>query len=180
MFLKKKKNAAASAPAKRGLQMSRSFDLPRGQLFELYTKGEHVMNWWGPRGYRMSVLRQELEPGGIILYKQESPDGIATWGKFTYRDLAAPDKLVSVNAFADAEGRTVRAFFSKDWPLEIVNTVTLEEQADGTTKLTLHALPEDAKKAENRAFDALRDYLRQGYSESFDMLEEYIALRAQA
>lgn len=41
-------------------------------------------------------------------------------------------------------------------------------------ELTLHGLPEDAKKAETRIFEALRDNLRNGFSETFDLLDEYI------
>ncbi|RJX39032.1 SRPBCC domain-containing protein [Paenibacillus pinisoli] len=180
MFLRKKKTASGSAPSgKRGLVMTRIFNLPKEELFELFTQGEHMKNWWGPRGYEMTILAQELTPGGIIHYKQQSPEGNVMWGKFTYREIAGPDKLVYANSFADENGKTVRAYFSKDWPLEILNTVTFEEQEDGTTKLTLHGLPEDAKKAEMRVFEALRDHLRQGFAETFDLLDEYIQSRSQ-
>ncbi|RIX48692.1 SRPBCC domain-containing protein [Paenibacillus nanensis] len=180
MFLKKKKSASSPGPTpsgKRGLYMTRVFDAPRDELFELFTQGEHMKNWWGPRGYEMTILGQELAPGGFIHYKQQSPEGNVMWGKFTYREIEAPEKLVYANSFADETGKTVRAYFSKDWPLEIVNTVTFEQTEDGRTKLTLQGQPEDAKKAENRVFEALRDHLKQGFTETFDLLDEYIEKR---
>lgn len=174
MFSKKKKTAVGKAPSgKRSLYMTRMFDAPKSELFEIFTQGEHMKNWWGPRGYKMTIIAQELKPGGFIHYKQQSPEGNVMWGKFIYKEIEAPDKLVS-NSFADESGKTVRAYFSKDWPLEILNTVTFEELEDGKTKLTLNGLPDDAKKAEMRVFEALRDNLKQGFSETFDLLDEYL------
>lgn len=180
MFLKKKKSAASAGPTpsgKRSLHISRVFDAPKNELFDIFTQGEHMKNWWGPRGYEMTIIGQELKPGGFIHYKQQSPEGNVMWGKFAYKEIEAPDKLVYANSFADETGRTIRAFFSKDWPLEIMNTVTFEEQADGKTKITLNGLPEDAKKAEMRVFETLRESLKQGFADTFDLLEEYLEQR---
>ena len=56
-----------------------------------------------------------------------SPDGNEMWGKFVYREIAAPERLVFVSSFSDADGNTVRAPFSETWPLEILNTLSLVE-----------------------------------------------------
>ncbi|MFD0589054.1 SRPBCC domain-containing protein [Paenibacillus sp. GCM10027627] len=171
MFLKKKKTAPATG--KRGLYMTRIYDVSPEQLFQWFTQGEHMKHWWGPRGYEMTILSQTLEPGGFIHYKQLSPDGLLTYGKFSYKEIESPGKLVYTSSFADETGRPIRAYFSKDWPLEILNTVTFDEY-EGKTKLTLHGTAHDAKKAEVRIFEAMSDHLKKGFTETFDLLNEYI------
>ncbi|MCU6707998.1 SRPBCC domain-containing protein [Paenibacillus sp. J5C_2022] len=176
MFKRNKKTASKSGPAqeaKKGLHMTRIFHAPPELLFDIFTQGEHMPNWWGPRGFKTTVISQSLQPGGSIHYMQEAPNGGIMWGKFNYREIEAPHKFVYTNSFADAEGNRIRAPFSKDWPLEILNTITFEPHENGT-KLVLHGLPEDAKKGERRVFEALMDNVRQGMNGTFELLDEYL------
>ena len=58
------------------------------------------------------------------------------FGRFVYREVAAPERLVFVNSFSDAAGGITRAPFPQldgKWPLEILNVVTLTEEGGRTT-----------------------------------------------
>ena len=68
----------------------------------------------------------------------------------------------------------VRAPFSADWPLEVLNTWTLAEH-DGRTTLTPRGIPFSATAAERQTFAAMFDSMRQGFGGTFDQLEEYLA-----
>ncbi|MFD0958237.1 SRPBCC family protein [Paenibacillus chungangensis] len=176
MFKRNKKTASKSSPtqgAQKGLHMTRIFKAPPELLFDIFTQGEHMPNWRGPRGCKTSVISQTLQPGGSILYTQETPNGGVMWGKFNYREIEAPHRFIYTNCFSDAEGNRIRAPFSKDWPLEILNTITFEPHEHGT-KLILHGAPEEANKAERRVFEALMDNVRQGMNETFQLLDEYL------
>jgi uncharacterized protein YndB with AHSA1/START domain len=94
-------------------------------------------------------------------------------GRFIYRDIVAPEKLVFINSFSDANGGITRAPFSPTWPLEILNTLTLTER-DGKTTLDLRGSPINATEAERKTFEGMRNSLRQGFTGTFDQLETYL------
>jgi uncharacterized protein YndB with AHSA1/START domain len=100
-----------------------------------------------------------------------SPDGHEFWSKGEFREIDAPEKLVMTDSFADEKGNTVPASYygmKGNWPLEMLVTVTFEEQ-DGKTKLTLR----HSGTGEISAAD--RDDMQQGWCESLDKLEESLA-----
>jgi uncharacterized protein YndB with AHSA1/START domain len=97
-----------------------------------------------------------------------SPEGQDYWSTGVYREIVPPERLVCTDSFADEKGNVVPAThygMSADFPLEMLVTVTLEEEA-GKTRLTLEhvGLPpgEDL------------DNCRVGWSESFDKLAEVL------
>lgn len=96
------------------------------------------------------------------------------WGRFVYRDIQPPERLVFVNSFADQDGNITRAPFSPTWPLEIENRLTLTE-ADGKTTLTLRGGPINATKEERQTFWKAQQSLRQGFAGTFDQLAAYLA-----
>ena len=67
----------------------------------------------------MRACRLDFRPGGIFHYGMRSPDGRDMWGKFVYREIVAPERIVFVNSFSDESGATVRAPFAADWPLGV-------------------------------------------------------------
>jgi hypothetical protein len=57
-----------------------------------------------------------------------------------------------------------------DFPLEVLNVVTLSEDT-GRTTLRLQSAPLDATAAEWAAFKGLHDSMRQGFGGTYDQLE---------
>ena len=78
------------------------------------------------------------------------------WGKFVYREIVAPERIVFVNSFSDEEGNPVRHPMSPTWPLEVLNTMTLSEH-DGRTTLTIRGAPINASDEERKTFQAGRE-----------------------
>jgi uncharacterized protein YndB with AHSA1/START domain len=151
--------------------ISRDFDAPRDLVFAAFTSSDRMAHWWGPKGFEMTVFRFEFRPGGIFLYKLEAPDGTTMWARFVFREIAEPDRLVFVNSFADEAGNIARApFFDGTWPLEVLTTVTLEEQADKKTTVTLRSHPIDATEVEEATFRSNHGSMTQGFGSAFDQL----------
>ena len=103
--------------------------------------------------------------------------GHEIYGRFIYREIAAPYRLVFVNSFSDAEGGITRAPFPQlegKWPLEVLNTMTLTEQG-GMTTLHLRGGPINATEEERKMFDSMHDSMRQGFGGTFDQLADYLA-----
>lgn len=159
----------AARPPAGEIVITRVFDAPRERVFEAWTQPEHVQRWWGPHGFTTPVCTIDLRPGGAFHYCMRSPEGQDSWGKGVYREVAAPERIVSTDFFADAEGNLVpptRYGMSTDWPAEALITVTFAER-DGRTAFTLHHAVGSAPAAE-------RDQCQQGWSESLDRLAGYL------
>ena len=146
------------------LIISRVFDAPRELVWKAWTVPELVMRWWGPEGFTAPVARIDLRVGGKYLYDMRSPDGKDFWSTGVYREIVSPERIVATDSFADKQGNIVPASsygMTGDWPLELLATMTFEDQK-GKTKFTLrHAgfppgeILESAKAGWNGSFDKL-------------------------
>jgi uncharacterized protein YndB with AHSA1/START domain len=160
------------APIKE-LVITRDFNAPRDVIFSAFTEAEHLRHWWSPKGFTTQVNKLELRPGGLFHYSQQSPDGNKMWGRFEYKKITPPEEIVFISSFSDENGNVVRAPFSLTWPLEILNKVTLAENG-GKTTLTLQGGPVNATEEEQKMFEGMHDAIRQGFSGTFDQLDEYL------
>jgi len=144
-------------PADRVLVITRIFDAPRSLVFKAWTESEHMARWWGPRGFKSTVLRNELRPGGAYRIHMLGPDG-DHWTQGVYREVVPPERLVMVGSWADADGNPTRP--------ETTVTLLLEDLG-GKTKLTLHHAIFESVTA--------RDLHNTGWSSSLDCLADYLA-----
>jgi uncharacterized protein YndB with AHSA1/START domain len=155
--------------------ITRVFDAPRDLVFKAWTDAESMAQWWGPKGYDIIVSRFEFRPGGIFHYRMQSSDGHEMWGRFVFREILAPERIVFINSFADEEGNIIRApFFDGIWPLEVLNTVTLTNH-EGGTMLELHARPLSAAEEELRIFHEAFKSMEQGYGGTLDQLADFLS-----
>ncbi len=151
----------------------RIFDASRELVFKAWTEPGRLAQWWGPKGCTIGVQKIDLRPGGIFHYFMRRPEG-QIWGKFVYREIVPPERIVFVNSFSNEKGDTVRGPFHPHFPLEILNIVTLSEHA-GETTLTLRGRPINATEEERKTYESFRDSMKQGFGGTFDQLAEYLA-----
>jgi len=154
-------------------EIARVYDTPREQVWLAWTEAERLKQWWGPAGFKVHTCKVDLRPGGVFLYGMKAPDGSDTWGKFVYREIKAPEKLVFVVSFSDPQGGVTRHPSSADWPEYILSTVTFSE-VSGKTKVTVSWIPHEASEAERRVFEAGRPSMTQGWGGTLDQLEAYL------
>ena len=159
--------------------LTRVFDAPREQVWRAWTELDQLQKWWGPKGVAIDSSTLDLRPGGVFHYRMRPPAGGEMWGKFVYREIVPPERLVFVNSFSDAQGNTVRAPFNADWPLEVLSTLTFEEQ-NGKTTLTLRGVPLNANDAERAAFEGMFGSMQQGWGGTLDQLTDYMARSVNA
>lgn len=151
---------------------SKTLAAPRALVWKMWSEPEHLARWWGPAGTTPRVITFEFRKGGMFHYAMVTPMGEA-YGRFIYGDIMPPDSFVFINSFADAEGNVIRAPFSPVWPLEVHNTLTLEEK-DGHTIQTLRGGPLNATEAEKAAFLAMHTSMKGGFGATFQQLETYL------
>jgi len=136
----------------------RVYDAPRERVFEAWTRAEHLAHWFGPRGFRIHSCEADPRAGGMFRLCMRSPRGEDYWVHGSFREVAAPERLV-IHCFAHDAGGTQR--------LEEVIAVSFAPEG-GKTRLTLHAT---AAGTGPEAAAMLRG-MEQGWSETLDRLRE--------
>ena len=154
--------------------INHTFDAPRELVWKAWTEKERLMQWFGPKGFTMSVAKLDFRPGGTFHYCLRSPDGHEMWGKFVYREISAPDRIVLVNSFSDANGGLTRHPMAATWPLEMLSTTTFTERA-GKTTMTIECVPVNPTDEERKTFDSAHAGMKQGWSGTFEQLTQYLA-----
>ena len=77
----------------RTILLTRTFAAPRAQVFDAWTRPEHVACWWDPAGARLTECEIDLRPGGAFRFvNQGSPHAPPFSG--IYREIAPPERLV--------------------------------------------------------------------------------------
>lgn len=116
----------------RELVIVRVFDAPARLLFLAYSKSEHMIKWFGPKGWPLTKCEMDFRVGGEFHFSMTSTEGEAgpPFGG-TYREIVPNRKIVYDNGF-EAPGSP-----------RMLHTVTFDEE-DGKTTLTVHTLFESA------------------------------------
>jgi uncharacterized protein YndB with AHSA1/START domain len=153
--------------------ISRVFNAPRELVFQAFTQAEHLMHWWGPKDVTIKVYKLEVKPGGIFHYSMTNPDGSLLWGKFMFREIVAPERIVFLNAFSDENANTIPAPFDPTFPKEVLNEWTFTEQNRKTT-LTLNATAFNATPESQKAFENLFTSMINGYGGMFEVFDDYL------
>jgi uncharacterized protein YndB with AHSA1/START domain len=157
------------------LRITRTFNAPRELVYKTMTETEHLQHWWGPKGCSITVKRNDPRTGGMFHYCMHFPGGVDMWGRFLYRELTPPERIVFVNGFSDPEGNAQPNPMSPNWPMEMLITNTLTEEG-GKTVLTMLAQPINATELERANFLAGHESMQGGFGGMYDVYEEYLAM----
>jgi uncharacterized protein YndB with AHSA1/START domain len=154
--------------------ITREFNAPRERVWQAWTEREQLVRWFGPKGSTISHAALDFRPGGTFHYEMRSADGKEMWGKWTFREIVAPKKLVLISCFSDAKGGVTPAPMIDHWPLETLSTTTFEEHA-GKTTITLRWAPLNASELQLQTFAKMHDSMQQGWGGTFEQLAVYLA-----
>lgn len=126
-------------PSDQEIVITRTFAAPRDRVWQMWTKAEHLQQWWGPEGWTLPVCELDFRPGGTWFYCMQGPDGMQSCGKANYIEIEAPERIVYEDAFADAEGNLLEGmpvahitleFIAADNKTTVINTVRYPTKAD--------------------------------------------------
>lgn len=157
-------------------ESERIFTASRCRVWEAWSEADQLSQWWGPMGCSVEVPRLEFRLGGFFHYSMKYPGAPVMWGRFNYREIVEPERLVWLNSFSNERCGIARAPFSDVCPLEIQNTVTFSEH-DGSTVMVLRAEPFGETDEERQFFNELctSGSLEQGYGGTLNKLAEHLA-----
>ena len=153
--------------------ISRTFDAPRDLVWKAWTEPERMAQWFGPKDVKIVKSANDLRPGGIYHYGMRTSDGQVMWGRWTYINVVPPELLVFVTSFSDEDGGITRHPLSPTWPLELLSSITLDEEK-GKTTVTVHWSPIHATDEERATFDKGRESMTGGWGGTLDKLEAYL------
>ena len=154
-------------------KMSRVLNAPRELVFEMWTNPQHLNNWWGPVGLKVRTEELDVKPGGTFLYSMEAPDGSMMYGKFIYKEIVRPEKLVFIDFFSDKAGGITRHPLAPTWPAEMLCTILLNER-NGKTILELSVVAVNASDEEMKTFVEGFPSMNEGWGGTFGQLENLI------
>jgi uncharacterized protein YndB with AHSA1/START domain len=154
--------------------ISRTFNAPRDLVYKAWTERERFMQWFGPKGFAITTASMDFRPGGTLLFCMRAPDGKEMWGKFVYREITPPERIVWINSFSDKDGGLTRHPMTPSWPAEMLSSATFTEQA-GKTTVTIQWTPLNASAEELQIFENMRSGMNQGWTGTFEQLENYLA-----
>lgn len=147
------------------LEFTRRFNAPRDLVWLAYSDAEHLKRWWGPKGWTTDPCTVDFRPGGVWHYcmKGDGPNGEAmeSWGKAVYQEIVAPERLVYLDAFSDADANSfppemlIRLDFEADGAATILrSTGTFATEADLQTVMAMGVI-----EGVGQTMDRLDDYL---------------------
>ena len=154
--------------------ITRTVNAPRELVWKAYTEREHLMRWFGPKGFTMPSCTLDLRPGGFFHYCMRTPDGVDMWGKWIFREIVKPEKIVNLVSFSDAQGGVTRHPMSPTWPLETLATTTFTEH-EGKTTIAVRWAAFNATEEEQKTFNDSHEGMRMGWSGTFEQLEAFLA-----
>lgn len=155
--------------------ISETFAAPREKVWQAWTDPKLFSQWFGPKGFTCIIKKHELRTGGIVHSYLKSPDGTEMWGKFVYREIEAPKKLVWEHSFSDSGGVTLtRHPFSPNWPLQLLTTVVFEE-INNKTNIKLTWQPLNANELETKTFAEAIPGMSQGWGGTFEQLAVFLS-----
>jgi uncharacterized protein YndB with AHSA1/START domain len=139
--------------------ITRSFGVPREQVFKAWTEPARLARWFGPHGFSTPEDRISLDvrPGGAWKACVVAEDGKEAWLDGVYREVAEPEQLVFTTGDPDnTEGE----------PASVV-TVTFGDLGDGSEMWF--------RQAAVNTDEAHAEAARIGWTQYFDRLAAYLA-----
>lgn len=157
MHLAKK---SAESTADREISTTRLFDAPRDIVWKMWTDPEHIVQWWGPKGFTTTIQEMDVRPGGTWRLVMHGPDGRDYPNHILYREVVKPERLVYEHTPEHGSE-----------PVRFVSTVTFVEKGQ-QTEISMQMLFPTAR---HRDYVAKTYKAVEGLAQTLGRLEEKLA-----
>ena len=163
-----------AATEKEVFVINRSFDTPIETMFDMWTKPEHFAQWLAPTGFTIAFGRADIRTGGESFYSMTN-GAMTMYGGVQYHDVHRSDLLVHTQWFADEHENVSRHPASPTWPAKMLTTVLLASEGPAQTRVTVRwSVADDTTAAEIATFAAAKAGMTQGWTGSFDKLDDVL------
>lgn len=156
--------------------INRSFEAPVKTVFEMWTNPKHISQWLAPKGFTMSYLRSDIRQGGKTFYSMTDGSTTTMYGRAEYLEIKPYTRLVYTQQFCDEKENISRHPLAPTWPETMITLVEFNEEDENKTRVTVTwEAYGKVTKEELDVFLAARAGMTQGWTGSFDKLEDYLA-----
>ena len=143
--------------AEHALEITRVFKAPAARVFAAWTERDRIRQWLGPHGFTATLFESDARPGGAWRSRMRGPDGKELGQHGVIGQISPPRRFA----------------FTQQWENETSpeTTVTIDlAEREGRTTMRFHQGDFDSVES--------RDSHEDGWSQSFDRLERYLATAA--
>jgi uncharacterized protein YndB with AHSA1/START domain len=113
---------SASDSSAREIVIERVFDAPRELVWEVWTKPEHIAQWWGPNGFTTTIETMDFRVGGAWIHIMRGPDGVDYPNNSVFREIIEPERIVFAHGGRRKDGSS--ANFLSTWTFEALGNQT--------------------------------------------------------
>jgi len=158
--------------------INRSFDAPLDFMFDVWTDPKHFSQWLPPTGFKMEYMRADIKTGGSSFYFMTGEGGMKMYGRANYLEIEKPNRIVYTQQFCDENENVSRHPMSSTWPEIMLTTVLLTAEGPEQTRVTVTWEPSgNVTREEMETFIKAKSGMNQGWTGSFDKLEDYLAVK---
>lgn len=156
--------------------INRSFDAPIDVMFEMWTNPKHFSQWLAPTGFSMKFMQADIKSGGGTFYMMTDGGSTTMYGRAKYLEVSRPNRIVYTQQFCDETGeKTLRHPKAPTWPETMLTTVTFAEEGPSRTRVRIAWETQGpTTREELETFVMSKGGMTQGWTGSFDKLEEYL------
>jgi uncharacterized protein YndB with AHSA1/START domain len=141
------------------IDYEREFDFPVADVFRAHKEPDLIVQWLGPRGYKMDIDHYDFRTGGSYSYLHTGPEGVPYEFKGIFH-------TVRENEFA------IQTFEFGGYP-DVVSLefMTFEDLGNGRTRLRGHSVYPSQEARDGMAQSGMEG----GMSEGYERLEELLS-----
>lgn len=141
------------------LSITRTFDAPASVMFEIWSKQEHLLRWWGPKDSTTTHFDLDFRVGGAYRARFVHDERGESWMNGRFVEIVPEQRIVFTFAWEHE---------NPELSMETLVTVSFAEK-DGKTTQTFHQTPfvnADTRDNHIKGWTQLIDK-EQGYAECF-------------
>jgi uncharacterized protein YndB with AHSA1/START domain len=157
------KTQVIAEPGSTRIVMTREFDAPRELVFRAHMEPELLVQWLGPRRFKMTIDRYDVRDGGTWRYVHSDDDGNAFGFHGVFHGTPSVDGAVQTFEFEGAPGHVS------------LDTATFEDLG-GRTRVHVNSV---FQSVEDR--DAMLEHgMEGGVNEGYERLDALLARQTKA
>ena len=152
--------------------ISRLVGASRERVWKAWTAPAELAVWFGPKGFTTFHAQLDFRPGGTYHYGIEG-NGIKLWGKWVFREIDRPSRIVLVQSFSDEHGGVTVHPMAPTWPRQTLATLSFMELGEKTL-VTVQWTPLDATETETATFRDGLPGMNEGWTGTFERLDAHL------
>ncbi len=145
------------------VKVVREFAAPLNKVWDAWTKGEILDQWWAPKPWKTRTKKLDFSEGGKWVYAMVGPDGSEQWCAADYTAIRPMESFSMTEYFSDSDGKITDELPVSRW-------ICSFEESSGSTVVTVDI---EYDKVED-----LEKIIEMGFKEGFTMalgnLVEYL------